>query len=94
MVAVLRLGPHQPSRPPAPPPQLRKMAKLELRAYEAGDAGGAYRRTWIAVGVLILGASLGPWWLMLVAPMIGYGCAWISHLLIERNRPATFRYPA
>jgi hypothetical protein len=50
--------------------------------------------TWAAVAALLLGLLVGPWWLVLLAPLIGYGCAWISHMAIEHNRPATFTYPA
>jgi hypothetical protein len=49
--------------------------------------------TWAAAAVLLWGLVFGPWWLLLVAPVIGYGCAWLSHMLVERNRPATFSHP-
>jgi hypothetical protein len=32
-------------------------------------------------------------WLALAAPITGYAFAWIGHFVVEKNRPATFKYP-
>lgn len=34
------------------------------------------------------------WWLLSLAPVCGYGFAWVGHFFFEKNRPATFTYPA
>jgi len=45
----------------------------------------------IAVVVLALASGNFQWfWL---APVAGYGFAWIGHFVFEKNRPATFRHP-
>jgi hypothetical protein len=46
----------------------------------------------LAIVVLLAGAFYNPW-LLLAVPIIGYGFAWIGHFAIEKNRPATFKYP-
>ena len=65
---------------------LREHARPATRAVHIGG-------TWAAAAVLLLGLLVGPWWLVLLAPVVGYGCAWVAHVTIERNRPATFTYP-
>jgi hypothetical protein len=37
-------------------------------------------------------ATLNPAWLFL-APVVGYGLAWVGHFVFEKNEPATFRHP-
>lgn len=56
-------------------------------------------RVWHFVGttgvlLLVLAAIFtGTWWLLILMPIVGYGPAWYSHFNIEKNRPATFKYP-
>ena len=40
--------------------------------------------------MLLSGAG---WGWALAALICGYGMAWIGHMLFEKNRPATFKYP-
>ena len=30
---------------------------------------------------------------LILAPLVGYGFAWVGHFFVEKNRPATFSYP-
>jgi hypothetical protein len=56
------------------------------------------RRLHFAGSTLVLLAVLlallaRDWRWLLLAPVAGYGFAWVGHFLFERNRPATFRHP-
>jgi hypothetical protein len=42
--------------------------------------------------VLVAIAKADARWLLL-APLVGYGFAWIGHFAYEKNRPATFQHP-
>lgn len=49
--------------------------------------------TTAALSLLAAGLLTQRRWLLLLAPLFGYGPAWVSHFFIEKNKPATFKYP-
>jgi hypothetical protein len=44
----------------------------------------------VAIGLAI---GTGAWAWLWLAPVGGYGFAWVGHFVFEKNRPATFEHP-
>ncbi|HTT85543.1 MAG TPA: DUF962 domain-containing protein [Rhizomicrobium sp.] len=58
-----------------------------------GTRGIHYFGTGLATLALLVALATRRWWLIPAALLAGYGPAWIGHFFIEKNRPATFKYP-
>ena len=43
--------------------------------------------------IIAVAIVLGTYSLLWFLPVAGYGFAWFGHFFIEKNRPATFKYP-
>ncbi len=68
---------------------------LYLAAHRsAGNRWLHFVGTMLAVLCLPAAIVLLEPWLLLAAPVIGYGLAWVGHFLVEGNRPETFGSPA
>jgi len=40
------------------------------------------------IAVLFVGVVSTHHWLLLIAPIVGCGCAWLGHFVFEKNKPA------
>jgi hypothetical protein len=50
--------------------------------------------TALVVLSLLAGIVSLHWAFFAAIPVLGYGFAWVGHAFFERNKPATFTYPA
>ena len=49
--------------------------------------------SWLVIAVVLAALLTRRPLVLLAAPLIGYGFAWVGHFFFEHNRPATFRQP-
>lgn len=68
------------------PHYLREHAKPRTRALH-------YVGTSLVVLIALVALLTRQWLLFAAVPVAGYGFAWASHAVVERNRPATFTHP-
>ena len=66
---------------------LREHSKPQTRALH-------YVGTTLVVALAVFAIVTTTWWLLAAMPVAGYFFAWIAHFRVEKNRPATFTYPA
>ncbi|MFZ1990702.1 MAG: DUF962 domain-containing protein [Alphaproteobacteria bacterium] len=68
------------------PYYLREHARPGTRAIH-------YFGTGLVLSCAALAIMSGQWAWLFILPLAGYGPAWVAHFFVEKNKPATFRYP-
>src|SRR5215472_10122067 len=53
-----------------------------------------YLGTAFGAAALLAAVVTRDWRWLVAAPILGYGLAWLGHLVFEHNRPETFGHPA
>ena len=53
-----------------------------------------YAGTLAFIAIAAYAIATATWWALAAGVIAAYGFAWFSHFAIERNKPATFTYPA
>ena len=49
--------------------------------------------TSLGIILLVFFVARGQWYFFPVFFVVGYGFAWFAHFVVEKNKPASFRYP-
>ncbi len=49
--------------------------------------------TTLGISLLVYFVLTGRWYYFPVFFVVGYAFAWFAHFVVEKNRPATFKYP-
>jgi hypothetical protein len=49
--------------------------------------------TSLGLVLLVYFVASGRWYFFPLFLLVGYAFAWLAHFVVERNRPATFKYP-
>ena len=71
----------------------------EFRPYYVREHAHPFNRAFhfagSTLGLVCMIATLvmGNFWFIPLGLVIGYGFAWTGHFFVERNSPATFKYP-
>lgn len=60
-------------------------SRLNRALHFVGSLGG--------IAFLVAAFVLPNYWLILAGLVNGYAFAWVGHFVVEKNRPATFKYP-